>query len=68
MFLGIFRFTGQGGSALSPIIFALLAATLGYAAGFFFIALCAAAVGVILIFFVPEKDGMAETRTEATTG
>jgi MFS family permease len=53
-FLGLWRFTGQGGSALSPIVFALLAAEVNYASAFLFTALSAAAVAFLLIRYVPE--------------
>jgi MFS family permease len=58
-FLGLWRFTGQGGNALSPIIFALLADRVNYGSAFLFIAASAAAVAFLLICYVPE------TRTEA---
>ena len=35
MFLGVWRLTGQGGATLSPILFAVLAETLGYGSSFF---------------------------------
>jgi MFS family permease len=57
-FLGLFRFTGQGGVALSPIIFALLADRVNYGSSFLFIAASAAVVAFLLIRHVPE------TRTE----
>jgi MFS family permease len=57
-FLGLFRFTGQGGVALSPIIFALLADRVSYGSAFLFTAASAAAVAFLLICYVPE------TRTE----
>ena len=53
-FLGLWRFTGQGGGALSPIIFALLADQLNYASAFLFTAASAAMVAFLLIFHVPE--------------
>lgn len=58
-FLGLWRFTGQGGAALSPVLFALLAAHLDYGWSFLFIAAAAAVVGYLLLRFVPE------TRNEA---
>ncbi len=57
-FLGLWRFTGQGGNALSPIVFALLADGVSYGAAFLFVAASAAAVAFLLIRYVPE------TRTE----
>lgn len=53
-FLGLFRFTGQGGVALSPIAFALLADHVSYGSSFLFIAASASVVTFLLIFFVPE--------------
>lgn len=53
-FLGIWRFTGQGGVALGPIIFALLADTVDYGTAFLFTAACAAVVAFLLIRYVPE--------------
>ncbi|MCA1216985.1 MFS transporter [Streptomyces sp. 8L] len=54
MFLGLWRFTGQGGQTLSPLLFALLAAQLGYASSFAFTAVSAAVVAFLLIRYVPE--------------
>lgn len=53
-FLGIWRFTGQGGNALSPIIFALLADQVNYGTSFLFTAASAAVVAFLLIRYVPE--------------
>lgn len=53
-FLGIWRFTGQGGATLSPIVFALLAQHLNYGSAFLFVAGCAAVVAFLLIRHVPE--------------
>ena len=53
-FLGLFRFTGQGGVALSPILFALLADRVSYGSSFLFIAACASVVALLLIFRIPE--------------
>jgi MFS family permease len=53
-FLGLWRFTGQGGAALSPIIFAILADEVSYGASFLFTAACAAVVALLLVRFVPE--------------
>ena len=58
VFLGIWRFTGQGGQAIGPIIFAILASQVDYSVAFLFTAGCAACVAALLIFLVPE------TRTE----
>ena len=53
-FLGIWRFTGQGGVALGPIIFALVADTVDYGTAFLFTSACAAVVAFLLIRYVPE--------------
>jgi MFS family permease len=53
-FLGIWRFTGQGGVALGPIIFALVADTVDYGTAFLFTSGCAAVVAFLLIRYVPE--------------
>jgi MFS family permease len=58
-FLGIWRFTGQGGVALGPIIFALVADTVDYGTAFLFTSSCAAVVAFLLIRYVPE------TRTQS---
>jgi MFS family permease len=54
IFLGIWRLTGQGGATLSPILFAVIAETLGYGSSFLFVASSAAVVAFLLIFYVPE--------------
>jgi MFS family permease len=54
MFLGLWRLTGQGGSTLSPILFAILATQLNYGSAFLFVAASAAVVAFLLIFYVPE--------------
>jgi len=53
-FLGLWRFTGQGGVALSPLMFAGLASEVNYGSAFLFVAASAAAVSFILVRFVPE--------------
>ena len=53
-FLGLWRFTGQGGATLSPIIFAVIAEQVSYGASFLFVAASAATVASLLIFYVPE--------------
>ncbi len=57
MFLGLWRLTGQGGATIGPIIFAVLAETLGYTSSFLFTAAAGTVVAFLLIFYV------AETRT-----
>jgi MFS family permease len=54
MFLGLWRLTGNGGSTLSPILFAVIAETLGYGSSFLFVAAAASVVAGLLIFKVPE--------------
>ncbi|HET7679209.1 MAG TPA: MFS transporter, partial [Xanthobacteraceae bacterium] len=54
LFLGIWRLTGQGGVTLSPILFAVIAETLGYGSSFVFVAAAGAVVTFLLIFYVPE--------------
>jgi MFS family permease len=60
-FLGLWRFTGQGGVALSPLVFAGLAAEVDYGSAFLFIAASAAVVSLLLVRFVPET-GVATAR------
>jgi MFS family permease len=54
MFLGLWRFIGQGGNTLGPIVFAILADRVNYGSSFLFTAASAAAVAFLLIRFVPE--------------
>jgi MFS family permease len=53
-FLGLWRFTGQGGASLSPIVFAVLADQVNYGSSFLFTAASAAMVAFLLIRYVPE--------------
>jgi MFS family permease len=53
-FLGLWRFTGQGGASLSPVIFALLAVQLNYGSAFLFTAVSAMVVAFLLVRYVPE--------------
>ena len=53
-FLGLWRFTGQGGVALSPLIFAALAGAVSYGASFLFIGSSAASVALLVLFKVPD--------------
>ena len=53
-FLGLWRFTSQGGAALSPIMFAVLADMVNYGSSFLFIAASAATVAFLLVRYVPE--------------
>ncbi len=54
MFLGLWRLTGQGGSTISPILFAVIAEAVNYGSSFLFVAASAAVVAFLLIFYVPE--------------
>ena len=53
-FLGLWRFTSQGGAALGPILFAIVADQVDYGTSFLLIAAFAAVVAVLLIRYVPE--------------
>lgn len=63
MFLGLWRFTGQGGVALSPVVFAALAGAVSYGASFIFVGASGAIVSMLVAFRVPETGGR-----KATTG
>jgi sugar phosphate permease len=54
MFLGLWRFTGQIGQTVSPILFAFLAEQTGYGSSFVFIAAAAAVTAILLVSVVPE--------------
>jgi predicted MFS family arabinose efflux permease len=54
MFLGVWRFTGQVGTAISPSIFAFLADHTGYGFSFVYVAITAAIVVGLLISHVPD--------------
>jgi MFS family permease len=56
VFLGMWRFTGQAGSSLSPTIFALLAVQFGYGASFVFTGVAAAVVALLLVRYVPDVE------------
>jgi len=53
-FLGIWRFTGQGGAAMSPMIFAFIADHVNYGSAFLFTAAASLTVAFLVIFRVPE--------------
>jgi MFS family permease len=53
-FLGLWRFAGQGGTLLSPIVFAVLADEFSYGWSFVFIALSASVVVYLLFRYIPE--------------
>ncbi|HVB07145.1 MAG TPA: MFS transporter [Acidimicrobiales bacterium] len=56
-FLGLWRFTGQGGTAISPVIFALIAHNNRYGPAFLYIGCAAAMVAILVARFVPETGG-----------
>jgi MFS family permease len=58
MFLGLWRFVGQVGTAASPSLFAFLADRFGYGYSFVYVTITAVIVLVLLIGYVPD------TRTE----
>jgi MFS family permease len=53
-FLGLWRFAGQGGTMLSPIVFAVLADELNYGTSFLFISGSAAVVAYLIVRYIPE--------------
>jgi MFS family permease len=58
LFLGLWRFTGQGGTLISPFIFAnVLSDHIGYGSAFLYISASAAVVAYLLIRYVPETGG-----------
>ena len=59
-FLGLWRFTGQGGAALSPIIFAIMVDQMNYGSAFLFTAAAGLMVAFLVIFRVPETGKAAE--------
>ncbi|HEY0582472.1 MAG TPA: MFS transporter, partial [Chloroflexota bacterium] len=54
MFLGLWRFTGQVGQTISPILFALLAEQTGYGSSFVFVAVAAGVTALLLVTVIPE--------------
>lgn len=55
-FLGLWRFTGQGGTAVAPVMFAALSA-FSYGAAFLYVATAASMVALLVIRYVPETGG-----------
>ncbi len=53
-FLGLWRFTGQGGAAISPIVFAIVADYVDYGSAFLFMTVSASVVAFLLIRYIPE--------------
>ena len=53
-FLGLWRFVGQSGVVLGPIVFAILADRVNYGSSFLFTAAAAVVVAFLLIRYVPE--------------
>lgn len=64
-FLGLWRFAGQGGSTLSPVLFAVLAAQVNYGSAFLFVAVSAAAVAFLLLRYVPETRSAPQSASAA---
>lgn len=64
-FLGVWRFFGQGGGALSPVIFAVLASSVGYASSFLFVAASAGVVAGLVILAIPETGKIPDSGREA---
>jgi MFS family permease len=58
-FLGLWRFTGQGGTVISPIVFTALATSVSYGASFLFVAGAASVVSLLVARFIPETGGAA---------
>lgn len=58
-FLGLWRFTGQGGAALSPIIFAIVVDQVNYGSAFLFTAAAGLMVAFLVVFRVPETGKAA---------
>jgi len=54
MFLGLWRFTAQVGTAMSPSIFAFLADRSGYGFSFVYVAVTAGIVVALLVALVPD--------------
>jgi len=65
MFLGLWRFTAQVGTTLSPILFALLAEWSGYGAAFMFIAGAAFVTLLLLVTHIPETARVSTPSTAA---
>jgi MFS family permease len=59
-FLGLWRFAGQGGTLLSPIVFAVLADELNYGSSFLFMAGSASVVAYLLVRYIPETRTVSE--------
>src|SRR5581483_3852254 len=60
MFLGLWRFTAQVGTAMSPSIFAFLADHSGYGFSFVYVAMAAAVVVWLLVAHVPDTRASHE--------
>jgi len=68
LFLGLWRFTGQGAAALSPEIFGFLAGATGYASAFMFVAAASTVLTYLLIRYVPETSRSIPAALHPTTG
>jgi MFS family permease len=58
-FLGMWRFTGQVGQTVSPVVFAFLAERTGYGSSFVFVAAAALVTAWLLLTLVPETGRRA---------
>jgi MFS family permease len=56
-FLGLWRFTGQVGQTVSPLVFAFLAEQTGYGTSFLFVAVAAGVTALLLVTVIPETSG-----------
>ena len=56
LFLGLWRFVGQVGQTLSPVLFGILADATGYGSSFLFTAAAAGITALLLITLIPETS------------
>jgi len=56
LFLGLWRFTGQVGTSISPIVFAILADHTGYGSSFIFVATAGLITALLLVTLIPETS------------
>jgi MFS family permease len=54
LFLGVWRFTGQVGQTVSPLVFGILAERTGYGSSFLFVAAAGVITALLLLTLVPE--------------
>jgi MFS family permease len=57
-FLGLWRFAQQGGTAISPLIFATLASRVDYGSSFIFISSAAGVVAYLMLRHIPETGNV----------